>query len=183
MSLFSARLKPSRNRGSDFTPGGPASGGFTLVELLIVISVVLLVTLIAVPNLPWMRIQANENSAIASVRSIYKAETDYAARYPANGFACSLSQLGGRAGLAAASPEQAQVLPNDLAGGRKSGYVFTIVNCGKRLGKDTEDRTSFEIKAVPQVLGKTGHRGFCEDAQGEPRADPTGGTNCTLSLQ
>ncbi len=179
MGISSARLKQLHRRAEGFT----RAGGFTLVELLIVISVILLVTLIAIPNMPWMRIQANENSAIASMRSIYQAETQYAAKYPANGFACSLAQLGGRPGSAAASPEQAQVLPNDLAQGRKSGYLFSIVNCGKRPGKDAGDRTSFEITAVPQALGRTGHRGFCEDAQGVPKADPTGGTHCTLSLQ
>ncbi len=171
MKIFLARL------------GQRHDSGFTLMELLVVISVLLLLMLIAIPNFSGMKIQANENSAIASVRSIYLAETQYAANYPTSGFACSLAQLGGSAKAGAASPAHAQVLPNDLAGGRKSGYTFKVVHCDKASVKASDAYTSFEVLALPQTVGKTGHRGFCIDQQGELRADLTGGGNCTQSVQ
>ncbi len=167
---------PSRNRLYQF------EGGFTLTELLIAISVILLVTLIAIPNLPGVRMEANENSAIASIRSIYSAEVQFSERYPAEGFACTLVQLGGRPGAGAPSPAQAQVLESALANGQKSGYLFQVAECGKSA-KGDPTFTGFEITAVPKVPGRTGHRGFCIDQTGDAKADPTGGTHCTQSLQ
>ncbi len=157
--------------------------GFTLMELLVVIAIILLITLIAIPNLPGMRIEANENSAIASIRSIYKAEVQYETTYPTAGFACSLAQLGGKAGSGAPSPAEAQVLETELARGRKSGYLFQVSSCSRSPGKDGGQLTSFLVTAIPQTLGKTGHRGFCIDQQGDAKADPAGGTKCTQSLQ
>src|ERR1700759_3132968 len=69
--------------------------GFTLMELLIVISIMLVLMLIAIPNFAKMRIQANQTSAIQSLRAIYSAQIQYQTNYPANGFASSLAQLGG----------------------------------------------------------------------------------------
>ena len=158
-----------------------AERGFTLAELLIAFSIVLLVTLIAIPNLPGARIGANENSAIASLREVYLAEVKYESTYPASGFSCSLAQLGGSLKAGPPTPAQAQVLPNDLARGEKSGYLFRIANCGTEKGQ--EGPTSFEVTATPKTLGRTGHRGFCIDQGGEIKADPAGGSNCTQSIQ
>ncbi len=174
MSFFAA-ARTARTRS--------AESGFTLMELLIVISIMLILMLIAIPNFSGMKMQANENSAIASVRAIYQAEIQYEANYPANGFACTLPALGGSGSSGAPSPTQAQVLQADLASGQKSGYTFNITNCSKVTVNNQDQYTSFEITAVPQVVGKTGHRGFCEDMQGTPKADPAGGTSCTVSLQ
>ncbi len=157
-------------------------GGFTLTELLIAISVILLLTLIAIPNLPGVRMEANENSAIASIRSIYSAEVQFSERYPAQGFACSLAQLGGKVGSGAPSPVQAQVLESVLAEGQKSGYLFKVAECSKNA-KGEPAYTGFQITAVPKMPGRTGHRGFCIDQTGEAKADPTGGILCTQSLQ
>ena len=157
-------------------------GGFTLTELLIAIAIILLLTLITIPNLPGVRMEANENSAIASIRSIYGAEVQFSERYPAEGFACSLTQLGGKSGSVAPSSAQAQVLEAALAKGQKSGYVFQVAGCGKDA-KGEPAYTAFEVTATPKVPGRTGHRGFCVDQTGEAKADPAGGTNCTQSLQ
>ncbi len=173
MKFFAAR--PTRRQHHE--------AGFTLMELLIVISIMLILMLIAIPNFSGMKMQANENSAIASVRAIYQAEIQYEANYPANGFTCSLAALGGSGTSGAPSSTQAQVLQSDLASGQKSGYTFNLVNCSKVTVNNQDQFTSFEITAVPQVVGKTGHRGFCEDMQGTPKADLAGGTNCTTSLQ
>jgi type IV pilus assembly protein PilA len=158
------------------------SAGFTLMELLIVIAVALVLTVIAIPNLAHMKMMANENSAIAGLRSIYDAETRYQSTYPTRGFACSLAEMGGTPGSAASTPEKAQVLATDLASGQKSGYTFAVANCTTTT-LHRSSQYSLEITAVPQAIGKTGHRGFCIDQSGEIKADPSGGTNCTQSLQ
>jgi type IV pilus assembly protein PilA len=153
--------------------------GFTLTELLIVIGVILIITVIVIPNVTGMRVETNENAAIASLRGIYDAEIQYHTNYPTHGFACSLTVLGGKPGSAAPSPLAAQLLPNDIVSGKKGGYTFTVAECPQSNGI----ATGFEVIAVPQVLGKTGHRGFCIDQQGETKADPEGATNCSQSVE
>jgi type IV pilus assembly protein PilA len=157
--------------------------GFTLMELLIVISIMLILMLIAIPNFAGMKMQANETSAIQSLRAIYQAQIQFQTNYPANGFSCSLPMLGGDPKSGAPSAQSAQVLQNDLSSGQKSGYTFNIVNCTKVTVNNQDMYTGYEVTAVPQAVGKTGHRGFCIDQQGEVRADPAGGTNCTVALQ
>lgn len=155
------------------------SSGFTLMELLVVIAVLLLIVLIAIPNLSGMKIQANENSAIASLRAIRQAELQYQSTYPTTGFTCSLAQLGAKPGAGTSTADHAHLLAQDLATGQKSGYTFQITQCAK--GGPNDQFTSFAITAVPQKIGKTGHRGFCMDMQNSIKADPEGGTNCTDS--
>ncbi len=157
--------------------------GYTLMELLIVMSVILILMAIAIPNYMNMRSQANETSALQSLRAINSAEIQYETDYPANGFSCTLSQLGGDPKTGAPSPQSAQLMSNDLASGQKSGYTFTIGNCTKVTVNNQDVYTSFEATAVPQSVGKTGHRGFCMDQTGEIKSDPAGGTNCTQPIQ
>jgi type IV pilus assembly protein PilA len=163
--------------------GLTSEAGFTLMELLIVMSVILILMLVAIPSLLNMTIQAHETSALGSLRAIQAAQVQYQTNYPANGFACSLTVLGGNPGSGPPSPQAAQVLQNSLASGQKDGYTFNIVNCTKANTANNQDLfTSYEITAVPQTIGKTGHRGFCMDMSGEIKADPAGGTNCTVPL-
>lgn len=160
-----------------------SDAGFTLMELLIVISIMLILMLIAIPNMLNLKSEANETSAIQSLRAIHEAEIQYQTEYPANGFACSLSALGGSASSGPPSPTDAQLLQSDLASGQKSGYTFAIVNCTKTTVNNQDMYTSFEATAVPQAVGKTGHNGYCLDMSGQITKDPTGGTNCTVPIQ
>ncbi|WP_254062432.1 type IV pilin protein [Acidobacterium sp. S8] len=157
--------------------------GFTLMELLIVISIMLILMLIAIPNMLNLRSQANETSAIQSLRAIYQSEIQFQTNYPANGFACSLQALGGDSNSGPPSATNSQLLQRDLATGVKAGYAFNIVNCTKTTVNNQDMYTGYEATAVPQAVGKTGHRGFCIDITGEIKADPAGGTNCTVPLQ
>jgi type IV pilus assembly protein PilA len=157
--------------------------GFTLMELLIVISIMLILMLIAIPNMLNLKATANETSAKQSLRAIQMAETQYMTNFPANGYACSLAALGGNASSGAPNPQSAQLLQGDLAGGQKAGYSFSIVNCQKAPGAQQDDFVSYEVTAVPQVIGKTGHSGYCLDMSGEIKSDPSGGTNCTVAIQ
>ncbi|HEX4064384.1 MAG TPA: prepilin-type N-terminal cleavage/methylation domain-containing protein [Acidobacteriaceae bacterium] len=160
----------------------PSEAGFTLMELLIVISIMLILMLIAIPNMLNLTATANETSALQSLRTIHEAEIEFETAYPQNGFACSLSALGGVASSGPPSAQSAQLLQPDLASGQKSGYTFNITNCTKTTVNNQDMYTSFEVTAVPQAIGKTGHNGFCLDMSGEIKKDPTGGTNCTVPL-
>lgn len=157
--------------------------GFTLMELLIVISIMLILMLIAIPNMLNLKASANETSAIQSLRAIHEAEIQYQTEFPANGYACSLASLGGNASSGPPNAQGAQILQSDLAGGQKSGYTFNITNCTKSTVNNQDMYTSFEATAVPQAVGKTGHNGFCLDMSGQIMKDPTGGTNCTVPIQ
>jgi type IV pilus assembly protein PilA len=157
--------------------------GFTLMELLIVMSIMIILMLIAIPNFISMKASANETSAMQSLRAIYQAQIQYQTSFPANGFACSLPALGGNASAGPPSPQAAQVLQGELAQGQKSGYTFNIVNCTKVTVNNQDMYTSYEVTAVPQAVGKSGHKGFCIDQAGEIKADLSGGTNCTQSIQ
>ena len=160
-----------------------AEAGFTLMELLIVISIMLILMLIAIPNMLNLKAQANETSAIQSLRAIQEAETQFTTEYPANGFACSLTALGGQASSGAPSAQSAQLLQADLANGFKSGYNFAITNCTKTTVNNQDNYTSYEATAVPASVGRTGHNGYCLDMSGTILKDPTGGTNCTVPIQ
>src|ERR1700753_3112858 len=100
--------------------------GFTLMELLIVISIMLILMLIAIPNMLNLRSQANETSAIQSLRAIYQSQIQYQTNAPATGFARSLTALGVDSSCAP-SATTSQLLQRHLATGNKAGYTFNIV--------------------------------------------------------
>ncbi|MGA3080103.1 MAG: prepilin-type N-terminal cleavage/methylation domain-containing protein [Terracidiphilus sp.] len=156
--------------------------GFTLMELLIVMAIILILMLLAIPTVGALRKNGNRLSAIKSIQAIQTAESMYAQNYPANGYACSLSALGGDTGAGAPSATAAQFLKADITSGFKDGYVFAITNCTKVNVGGTDRITSYTITAVPQTIGKTGDSGYCGDDNGI-KYDPTGGTNCTQMLQ
>ncbi|WP_263358272.1 type IV pilin protein [Acidicapsa ligni] len=163
--------------------GSRKANGFTLMELLIVISIMLILMLLAIPNFSKMRMTGNETSAINSLQAINKAQILFQTTYPANGYACDLTALGGDPKQGNPTPTSAQMLQNDLASGTKSGYTFKIVNCSKVTVNNTDQITGYEVTAVPQAVGKTGNRGFCIDQFNTIKSDPLGGTNCTQSIQ
>lgn len=157
--------------------------GFTLMELLIVISIILILMLVAIPTAGKIRKHANELSAIKSLQTIQEAESMYESTYPTSGFSCTLQALAGDPNAGAPSATAAQVINGELATGIKSGYVFNISNCTKVNVNNGERITSYTATAVPATPGKTGDRGFCLDAGGSIKADPAGGTNCTVMVQ
>jgi len=157
--------------------------GFTLIELLIVMSVMLILMTLAVPQLLKLRKQGQELSAIQSLRTIGQAELQYNSAYPANGFSCSLATLGGDPKSGAPTAQAAQLITPDLASGQKAGYTFAITNCTKVTVNNQDMYTGYEITAVPNSIGRTGDRGFCTDENSNIRFDPAGGTNCTQPIQ
>ncbi len=141
--------------------------GFSLIELLIVVAIILIIAAIAIPNLLRAKIAANESSAAASVRQINTAELSYETSYPAVGYPLLITNLGPAAAGCAAGPVAANacILDFVLAGatpGLKSGYSFTAVGATPIGGANT----TYIINAAPQTLNTTGVKGFCsiEDA-------------------
>lgn len=157
--------------------------GFTLVELLIVMSVILILMVMAIPAMQSVIRRGNETSALASLRMLNEMEGTYASNYPQHGFACTLTALGGKVGSGPPSAEAAQLIPDDLASGHKAGYTFTISNCNKTTINNIDQYNSYQVTAVPNSVGHSGNRGFCTDENAEIHYDPKGGTNCTELLQ
>ena len=157
--------------------------GFTLVELLIVMSVILILMTLAIPAMQSVIRTGNETSAVNSLRDLNTQEGQYASTYPQHGFACTLPALGGKQGSAPPSPEAAQLIPDDLAGGTKSGYTFTITCSNKTTNNSIDQYNGYTITAVPNSVGHSGNRGFCTDENAQIRFDPKGGTNCSDLLQ
>ena len=155
--------------------------GFSLIELLIVVAIILVLASIAIPSLLRSRISANEASAVASIRTINTAQVTFAVTYPDTGFASDLTQLGMPGGSALPSSAASGLLDWVLGCATqpcpKSGYLFTINN---PVGTPV---VTYTINAVPAGPGQTGIRGFCSDQLSHVSFDQSGGTNCTRDVQ
>ena len=130
--------------------------GFSLIELLIVVAIILIIAAIAIPNLLRARIQANEASAAASLHALNTAEISYSSAFPAIGFSASLANLGdgGLSPCPGSSTASCYIDPN-LASGTKSCYIFTY----------TPDATStpaqhYTVNVDPVSRGISGQRSF-----------------------
>jgi type IV pilus assembly protein PilA len=140
--------------------------GFSLIELLIVVAIILIIAAIAIPNLLRSRMAANEASAVGSLRSINTAEVTYSSTFPDSGYAAALGNLGGTA--AGCAPPNLATLVNAclldavLSLGKKSGYTFTAVGGSPVNGINT----TFVSSGTPDVIGQTGNRGFGSDQSG-----------------
>lgn len=130
--------------------------GFSLIELLIVIAVILVIAAIAIPNLMRARIAANEASAGASMRTMATAELTYDLSYPTIGYA-NLAALGGGAGCLPSSTT-ACIIDQLLTTGSKSGYTFAATPSS--LSGAVMDQ--YLLTSVPQIMNVTGTKGFCE---------------------
>lgn len=152
--------------------------GFSLIELLIVVAIILIIAAIAIPNLLRARIAANESSAVASLRTINTAQVSYSTNYSTVGFATALTNLGpSPANPCAASSTTACLIDSTLAnngnpaGSGKSGFQF--VTTGATSGTSTTNVIYFST-ATPTVLNQTGSRAFCSYEDGVVRYNLTG---------
>src|ERR1017187_843724 len=107
----------------------PKQKGFSLIELLIVVAIILIIAAIAIPNLLRARIAANESSAVASIRTINTAEISYDSAYPTVGFS-SLANLAGTCNGTAPTTSGACLIDTQLGSGTKSGYSFQAAASG-----------------------------------------------------
>jgi len=162
--------------------------GFSLIELLIVVAIILIIAAIAIPNLLRSRIAANEASAVGSLRTINTAQITYASTYPAQGFATNLATLGGTG--TSSSSSSALLLDNVLgsnspnngssssAANTKSGYNFYVTATG------AQPVPTYSANANPVKVDQTGKRFFFTDASGVIRYNTTAtATQTDSSLQ
>jgi type IV pilus assembly protein PilA len=141
--------------------------GFSLIELLIVVAIILIIAAIAIPSLLRARMAANESSAVASIRTINTGMVTYNSTYPTVGFAAGLTNLGGVAPCTPSSTT-ACLIDSLLAAGTKSGYNFAATGAGG------PPATTYYATAVPISLNQTGIRSFCAFEAAVVRVDPAG---------
>lgn len=150
--------------------------GFSLIELLIVVAIILIIAAIAIPNLLRARIAANEASAAASVRTLNTAQVSYLSTYPSIGFANVLTDLGGTTCMPPNSTS-ACLIDTVLASGQKDGYRFRL------RGVTGTPASTYQFIALPRVPNQTGVRYFCSFADGVVRYDTSAIATCDNSIQ
>ena len=145
--------------------------GFSLIELLIVVAIILIIAAIAIPNLLRARIAANESSAVSSIRTINTAQISYQSAYPTVGYAATLGALGPAAAGACGAPTSTNSCLIDYAVSNastaalaKSGYYFALAGGGQ----------SYEVGGSPAVFNQSGVRNFCSIEDGVVRFNNSG---------
>jgi prepilin-type N-terminal cleavage/methylation domain-containing protein len=140
--------------------------GFSLIELLIVVAIILIIAAIAIPNLLRAKMSANEASAVATLRTLNTSAVAYSTTYGA--YPTSLTDLGPASSPTSTAADLIDsVLANDPA--TKSGYTFTWSGTASN-----GVISSYTLTAKPLTQGVTGQRGFFTDQSGVMRADVTG---------
>jgi type IV pilus assembly protein PilA len=136
--------------------------GFSLIELLIVVAIILIIAAIAIPNLLRSRIAANESSAVESLRTITTAETSYNSTYPTVGYSSTLAALGPATNQGCTTPTSANAclldwLLSNAKAVPKSGYYFTDPAVTTAGGVNV----TYEVDGTPALPNESGVRGFC----------------------
>jgi prepilin-type N-terminal cleavage/methylation domain-containing protein len=150
------------------------SRGFSLIELLIVVAIILIIAAIAIPNLLRSRIAANQASAVGSLRTINTSEITYASTYNA-GYSPDLISLG--PGATPPTASAAGLIDSVLASGVKSGYTFVYTPAAPVAGRI--DR--YDLNANPTTPGTTGTNYYFTDETGVIRQNTTGTASATDS--
>lgn len=154
----------SRKKSKGF---GRSQGGFSLIELLVVVAVILIIAAIAIPNYISAKMRANESAAVQNTRSIASSELVYSTTYGA-GFTTALAQL--VEDPAGVDQNHAGMIDQVLAGGTKGGYSYTYtVTATDSAGNPSE----YSLTVSPLVPGSTGQKYFYVDQSGVIRYNLT----------
>jgi len=149
--------------------------GFSLIELLIVIAIILIIASIAIPSILGALRSAHEAAAAKSVQTINSAEITYHSSYPTVGYAAVLAALGGTS-CAPPSATSACLIDSQIASGTKSGYRFVI------SGVTGTPAATYQVIASPEVPNQTGVRYFCSFSDGVVRASLSPIATCDSSV-
>jgi type IV pilus assembly protein PilA len=137
--------------------------GFSLIELLIVVAIILIIAAIAIPNLLRSKMAANEASAVATLRTLNTSAVSYSTTYGSD--PTNLTDLGPSSTPSSTAADLIDsVLAKDPA--TKSGYTFVWTSVAPQ--------SSYTLVATPLQTGVTGQRGFFTNQSGVMRADPSG---------
>lgn len=135
------------------------SSGFSLIELLIVVAIILIIAAIAIPNLLRSKIAANQASCVGSLRTLNTAEITYSSTYN-TGYSTTLSDLGPPAAGVQPTSTAAGLIDSVLAAGIKSGYSLVYA----ASAADTAGNTDlYIINGNPVVQGTTGQNYYFTD--------------------
>jgi prepilin-type N-terminal cleavage/methylation domain-containing protein len=145
--------------------------GFSLIELLIVVAIILIIAAIAIPNLMRSKMAANEASAVAALRTLNTSSVAYSTTWGI--FPGALASLGPVASGTAPTSATADLIDSVLAGGTKAGYTLTWAGGGGTTG--------YSITAAPLTVGVTGQRYFFTDQSGVIRVNPAGAATSASS--
>src|SRR5580658_883625 len=146
--------------------------GFSLIELLIVVAIILIIAAIAIPNLMRARMAANDSSAAASERTTVTGEIGYFAAYPTVGYT-SLAALGGASPCTPGTATGCLIdnnLASNGAGGGKSGYKFAAT---ASTGGGSTIPNQFYTTGTP-ISAQTGTKAYCAFDDGVVRTQPAG---------
>ena len=151
--------------------------GFSLIELLIVVAIILIIAAIAIPNLLRSRMAANEASAVGSIRTMNTAAISFYSTY-GDGFPPNITSVGTTVGSALGC-QNAELIDSVLTAGTKSGYTFQLLPGATAVttvpvGCVAGFQDGYGVIATPVTVGTTGQRSFCSDASGVLRYDATG---------
>jgi prepilin-type N-terminal cleavage/methylation domain-containing protein len=124
--------------------------GFSLIELMIVVAIILVIAMVAVPRMNKAMMNAREMAAIREITTIHTAQTQYYSTY--GRFAANLQELGPPAG-GTDGPAGANLIPASLSGGKKGGHIYTVA----------ATQTGYAVTVIPEHFGTDGSRTFYSD--------------------